>query len=457
MSLNDELLEAVRTSATVESIQTLLTNGADVNYRGSDGWCPVHWASRTGHLELLKFLHKQGADMNKRDRPDAWQPLHVAIKFGHFHVVRFLVETCESNIRSRTRNRMTALHWTAATGNVGIAKYICERATIDLETAMEEAEKHLRKFTEKKKQLLRETTEIKIDATDNRGYTPLMEATAGGHLEFVRWLKDEKKANLLKKNDVGMDCMAIAVAREHLHIENYLKDEVEALKLKAQKAKKARARKKERARKRRRAARRAQKLVELAAEQGMSVEEFQEMEKKKTEGTMEATDVYHMMGFNEKELDKFDEIFCAIDVDKSNFISPSELLQFFTIEDSEFGARVFRMMDDSGDQQIDFKEFVCMIFLFCSVSEHHFNEFAFSLYDTDGSHTLELDEIDELIAACYGSHWKSRPKVVKMVDSLAEDNEISLKDWESILKSHPFLLYPAFSVQKTLRERTFGM
>ena len=115
------------------------------------------------------------------------------------------------------------------------------------------------------------------------------------------------------------------------------------------------------------------------------------------------------------------------------------------------------MMDDSGDQQIDFKEFVCMIFLFCSVSEHHFNEFAFSLYDTDGSHTLELDEIDELIAACYGSHWKSRPKVVKMVDSLAEDNEISLKDWESILKSHPFLLYPAFSVQKTLRERTFGM
>ena len=126
------------------------------------------------------------------------------------------------------------------------------------------------------------------------------------------------------------------------------------------------------------------KLVELAAEQGMSVEEFQEMEKKKTEGTMEATDVYHMMGFSEKELDKFDEIFCAIDVDKSNFISPSELLKFFTIEDSEFGARVFRMMDDSGDQQIDFKEFVCMIFLFCSVSEQHFNEFAFSLYDTDG-------------------------------------------------------------------------
>ena len=81
----------------------------------------------------------------------------------------------------------------------------------------------------------------------------------------------------------------------------------------------------------------------------MTVEEFQNMETKKKTGTMEATDVFHIMGFTEKELDKFDEIFCQIDVDKSNFISPQELLKFFTIEDSEFGNRVFQLMDDSGD------------------------------------------------------------------------------------------------------------
>ena len=77
------------------------------------------------------------------------------------------------------------MHWTAAVGgDIGleIAQYLCERAQIDLETAMAEAEANLRKFTEKKKQLLRETTEIQIDAIDNRGYTPLMEAVAGGHL-----------------------------------------------------------------------------------------------------------------------------------------------------------------------------------------------------------------------------------------------------------------------------------
>jgi len=97
-----------------------------------------------------------------------------------------------------------------------------------------------------------------------------------------------------------------------------------------------------------------------------------------------------------------------------------------------------------------------MMFLFCSVSKQHFNEFAFSLYDRDGSHSLESDEIDEMISACYGAHWKSRPKVVKMVSTLSENGEINLNDWENILKKHPFLLFPAFSVQKTLRERTFG-
>jgi ankyrin repeat protein/Ca2+-binding EF-hand superfamily protein len=442
LSLNDQLIEAVRESQ-IDEVEKLLILGANINYRSKNGWCAIHWVARTGNLPLIEYLYKQGADTNKPDRPDAWQPLHIAIKFSHFHIVRFLVETCEANIRARTRNRMTPLHWAAAVGGdvgLGIAQYLCERANIDLETAMAEAEANLRKFTEKKKQLLRDTTEIKIDAIDNRGYTPLMEAVANGHLGFVQWLKTEKKANLLKKNDVGMDCMAIAIAREHLHIENYLKEEVQALKIKAEKARKARARKKERAKKRRRAARRAQKLVELAAEQGMSVEEFQEMEMKKKTGTMEATDVFHIMGFSEKELDRFDEIFCSIDVDKSNFISPAELLKYFTIEDSEFGNRVFQMMDDSGDQQIDFKEFVCMMFLFCSVSKQHFNEFAFSLYDRDGSRSLEKDEIDEMISACYGAHWKQRPKVVKMVDSLSENNEITLSDWEDILKKHPFLL-----------------
>ena len=50
-----------------------------------------------GHLELPKFLSKQGADMNKRDRPDAWQPLHVgALNLGIF--ILFVFSSKHANV-----------------------------------------------------------------------------------------------------------------------------------------------------------------------------------------------------------------------------------------------------------------------------------------------------------------------------------------------------------------------
>ena len=76
LSLNEQLIEAVRESR-IDEVKTLLELGANINYRGSNGWCSVHWVARTGNLMLMEYLHKQGADTSKPDRPDAWQPLHV--------------------------------------------------------------------------------------------------------------------------------------------------------------------------------------------------------------------------------------------------------------------------------------------------------------------------------------------------------------------------------------------
>ena len=77
----------------------------------------------------------------------------------------------------------------------------------------------------------------------------------------------------------------------------------------------------ERRKERKRAARKAELLAQKAAELGMDVEEYKNMEKKTKEGSLEADDVYKIMNFSKKDLDKFDEIFCRIDVDKSNFLS----------------------------------------------------------------------------------------------------------------------------------------
>ena len=67
--------------------------------------------------------------------------------------------------------------------------------------------------------------------------------------------------------------------------------------------------------------------------------------------------------------------------------------------------------------------------------------------------------MDDLISDVYGEHWKSNPKIVKMVDKMQADNEgyIDLPSWTQICKNHAYLLYPAFNMQKCLREGSMGV
>ena len=60
LSLNDQLIEAVRMSQ-IDEVEKLLILGANINYRSKNGWCAIHWVARTGNLQLIEYLFKQGA------------------------------------------------------------------------------------------------------------------------------------------------------------------------------------------------------------------------------------------------------------------------------------------------------------------------------------------------------------------------------------------------------------
>lgn len=56
----------------------------------TDGYSPLHWAARMGHIEVVDYLAKRGANINVRDN-DGWTPLHLAAQHGHLDVVKLLV------------------------------------------------------------------------------------------------------------------------------------------------------------------------------------------------------------------------------------------------------------------------------------------------------------------------------------------------------------------------------
>ncbi len=55
------------------------------------GWTPLHGASKSGNLELVKFLIEEGADVNAPDEV-GMTPLHLAAKHGHSEVVKLLIQ-----------------------------------------------------------------------------------------------------------------------------------------------------------------------------------------------------------------------------------------------------------------------------------------------------------------------------------------------------------------------------
>jgi len=52
---------------------------------------PLHTSAKYGHLSVMEFLFKVGADLKTKDRM-ARSTLHVSAQNGHLGVVKFLVE-----------------------------------------------------------------------------------------------------------------------------------------------------------------------------------------------------------------------------------------------------------------------------------------------------------------------------------------------------------------------------
>eukprot|EP00026_Physarum_polycephalum_P011596 Phypoly_transcript_11831.p1 GENE.Phypoly_transcript_11831~~Phypoly_transcript_11831.p1 ORF type:complete len:249 (+),score=33.50 Phypoly_transcript_11831:333-1079(+) len=51
---------------------------------------PIHYAARSGHLDVVKFLVDRGADINARDIEN-WTALHYSCNNGHVEIVEYLI------------------------------------------------------------------------------------------------------------------------------------------------------------------------------------------------------------------------------------------------------------------------------------------------------------------------------------------------------------------------------
>ena len=185
------LIEASCSNGGTSTAAVLLAHGAGTEYRESDsGLTAVAMASKGGHLEVVKLLAENGANLNTQCWFLALTPLGHATAEGHMHVVKFLLEK-GAYVDNRDKNGYTELQIAYMRRNYEAAKFLLEHGADpssnnkDFWTPAHEAVSYDR--PDLLELLLPYKPNLEIKAKSTR-YTPLCFAAAKRKLACVKVL-----------------------------------------------------------------------------------------------------------------------------------------------------------------------------------------------------------------------------------------------------------------------------
>ncbi len=116
----------VAENGNIAAMDVLVKHGADVNISSSDHYNlpPAYYAAQEGHLDMLKWLKNNGADMKAVVGYDQGSLLHVAARDGKgdWKMIDFLVNECGLPVNGRDEYGRTPLMNAAANGHYDMAK-----------------------------------------------------------------------------------------------------------------------------------------------------------------------------------------------------------------------------------------------------------------------------------------------------------------------------------------------
>lgn len=125
-------------SGSIDAVNSLIRDGADVNARDRFGWFPLNWALRCGHYDITKALIKAGANVDAKTN-EGKTPLHIAAKEGMTEMVGILVNN-GAVLRMRDNDGRTALEVAMAHKNNQSAQLLRDAMAKQKEKTTAEAE-----------------------------------------------------------------------------------------------------------------------------------------------------------------------------------------------------------------------------------------------------------------------------------------------------------------------------
>ncbi|XP_034557183.1 ankyrin repeat and protein kinase domain-containing protein 1 [Notolabrus celidotus] len=197
-------------------ISLLLEHGAAANLGDEDQWTALHFAAQSGDDRTVRLLLDKGAVADAREKA-GWMPLHLACQNDHETVVRLLLSRLsEEAVGEREAQGRTPLHIASAFGHLSITKLLLSQGAdpnatdFSLYTAL-----HLA-ADEGQNRIVRHLLKggVNPDSADIKGFTPLHMAALKGHTGICRQLLSNR-ASPDSKTLQGWTPMHLAALRGH--------------------------------------------------------------------------------------------------------------------------------------------------------------------------------------------------------------------------------------------------
>lgn len=181
----------------IDVMEAVVGAGADINKTNADdlGYTPLIEAAREGHLEAVKWLLDNGADIEGKDSREGGALLHAAIG-AHKEVLEYLLAK-GADVNAMDNNGRTAAHYLCQFamqwGSAKITQTV-NGVTTELENPQ------FKKHTEIFKILLDNMKEVNLFSS--YGYTPLHHAAETNNVTFINMLLDHgAEVNIINPKD----------------------------------------------------------------------------------------------------------------------------------------------------------------------------------------------------------------------------------------------------------------
>ncbi|XP_046552784.1 ankyrin repeat domain-containing protein 39-like [Haliotis rubra] len=110
-------------------VKRQLEKDIDADKTDKSGYTALHYASRNGHLDVVRTLVDAGAHVDVTTRSGHATPLHRAAYMGHTDIVKFLLSRGADPV-SRDSDEMTPLHKASERGRLECVTVLLEASPV---------------------------------------------------------------------------------------------------------------------------------------------------------------------------------------------------------------------------------------------------------------------------------------------------------------------------------------